>query len=48
MLRFLQESGSAGEEFRQVTLAASFAEGVGLSGRAWRRNDLVFVSDIAR
>ncbi|WP_278247126.1 methyl-accepting chemotaxis protein [Klenkia soli] len=46
LLRFAQESGSAGEEFRQVTLAASFAEGVGLSGRAWRKRDLVFVSDI--
>ena len=29
-----------------VTLAASFAEGVGLSGRAWRSRDLVFVKDI--
>jgi putative methionine-R-sulfoxide reductase with GAF domain len=47
VLRFSVESGSAGEEFRQVTLAASFAEGVGLSGRAWRKRDLVFVSDLA-
>ncbi|MGY1741066.1 MULTISPECIES: methyl-accepting chemotaxis protein [unclassified Blastococcus] len=47
VLRFSVESGSAGEEFRQVTLAASFAEGVGLSGRAWRRRDLVFVRDLA-
>ncbi|MGY1844080.1 methyl-accepting chemotaxis protein [Modestobacter sp. SYSU DS0875] len=46
VLRFQQESGSAGEEFRTVTLAASFAEGVGLSGRAWRARDLYFVSDI--
>ncbi|WP_432277358.1 methyl-accepting chemotaxis protein [Klenkia sesuvii] len=46
VLRFVQESGSAGEEFRRVTLAASFAEGVGLSGRAWRQRDLVFVRDI--
>ncbi|MGY1840458.1 MULTISPECIES: methyl-accepting chemotaxis protein [unclassified Modestobacter] len=46
VLRFQQESGSAGEEFRKVTLAASFAEGVGLSGRAWRARDLFFVSDI--
>ncbi|MCZ2858444.1 methyl-accepting chemotaxis protein [Blastococcus sp. VKM Ac-2987] len=46
VLRFQQESGSAGEEFRRVTLAASFAEGVGLSGRAWRARDLYFVSDI--
>jgi hypothetical protein len=46
VLRFQQESGSAGEEFRRVTLGASFAEGVGLSGRAWRSRDLVFVRDI--
>ncbi|MGY1724670.1 methyl-accepting chemotaxis protein [Blastococcus sp. SYSU DS0533] len=47
VLRFAVESGSAGEEFRQVTLTASFAEGVGLSGRAWRKRDLVFVPDLA-
>ena len=47
VLRFQQESGSAGQEFREVTLAASFAEGVGLSGRAWRARDLVFVRDLA-
>ncbi|WP_254781990.1 methyl-accepting chemotaxis protein [Modestobacter sp. DSM 44400] len=46
VLRFVQESGSAGEEFRKVTLAASFAEGVGLSGRTWRSRDLYFVRDI--
>jgi GAF domain-containing protein len=46
VLRFQQESGSAGEEFRRVTLAASFAEGVGLSGRTWRSRDLYFVRDI--
>ncbi|MGQ7297761.1 methyl-accepting chemotaxis protein [Quadrisphaera sp. KR29] len=46
VLRFVQESGSAGEEFRRVTLAASFAEGVGLSGRAWRARDLVAVEDL--
>ncbi|NEK60420.1 GAF domain-containing protein [Geodermatophilus sabuli] len=47
VLRFSVESGSAGEEFRKVTLGASFAEGVGLSGRAWRARDLVFVRDLA-
>src|SRR6185312_10565709 len=46
VLRFAVESGSAGEEFRKVTLAATFAEGVGLSGRAWRDRDLVFVRNI--
>jgi hypothetical protein len=47
LLRFSVESGSAGEEFRRVALAASFAEGVGLPGRAWRDRDLVFVRDLA-
>ncbi|MFD0523906.1 methyl-accepting chemotaxis protein [Paractinoplanes durhamensis] len=46
VLKFKVESGSAGEEFRKVTLAATFAEGVGLSGRAWRAKDLVFVRNI--
>nr|WP_269205137.1 methyl-accepting chemotaxis protein [Motilibacter aurantiacus] len=48
VLRFDVESGTAGEEFRRVTLAASFAEGVGLSGRAWKARDLVFVHDLAQ
>jgi putative methionine-R-sulfoxide reductase with GAF domain len=46
VLSYVTESGSAGEEFRKVALAATFAEGVGLSGRAWRAKDLVFVRDI--
>ena len=48
VLRFVTESGDAGQEFRKVTLAASFAEGVGLSGRAWKTRDLVFVHDLAQ
>ncbi len=47
LLHFRVESGSAGAEFREVTLAATFAEGVGLSGRAWRARDLVFVRDLS-
>ncbi|MEV4283161.1 methyl-accepting chemotaxis protein [Actinoplanes xinjiangensis] len=47
VLKFHLESGSAGDEFRRVTLAAEFAEGVGLSGRAWRAKDLIFVKDLA-
>ncbi|MBT0770614.1 GAF domain-containing protein [Kineosporia sp. J2-2] len=46
VLRFAKESGDVGPEFREVTLAASFAKGVGLSGRAWARNDFVFVEDL--
>ncbi len=45
-LRFAQESGSVNAEFRRVTTEASFQEGVGLSGRAWRSRDLQFVPDI--
>jgi methyl-accepting chemotaxis protein len=46
LLKFDRESGDAGAEFRRVTLQASFAEGVGLSGRAWARRDLFFTPDI--
>lgn len=46
-LRFSVESGDAGPEFRDVTLSASFREGVGLSGRAWKSRDLVFTRDLA-
>ena len=46
VLRFERESGDAGPEFRAVTLAATFAPGVGLSGRAWQRRDMVFVPDL--
>lgn len=47
VLRFAQESGDAGQEFRQVTRSASFAKGVGLSGRAWASRDFLFVEDLA-
>ncbi|WP_336026598.1 GAF domain-containing protein [Geodermatophilus sp. FMUSA9-8] len=46
VLAFGLESGTAGEEFRRVTSSATFAEGVGLAGRAWRARDLVFVEDL--
>ncbi|MBI9115984.1 GAF domain-containing protein [Sanguibacter suaedae] len=46
VLRFVQDSGTVNDEFQKVTLSASFAEGVGLSGRAWRARDLVFVPDL--
>jgi methyl-accepting chemotaxis protein len=46
-LKFAQESGSAGDEFRRITQEARFREGEGLSGRAWQRRDMVFVPDIA-
>ncbi|GLY33239.1 GAF domain-containing protein [Kineosporia sp. NBRC 101731] len=46
VLRFAKESGDVNSEFRDVTLSASFAQGIGLSGRAWARNDFVFVEDL--
>lgn len=46
LLKFVQESGDAGPEFRKVTLEASFAEGVGLSGRTWKQRELYFTQDI--
>jgi transcriptional regulator with GAF, ATPase, and Fis domain len=46
VLRFAIESGDAGPEFREVTRQASFAKGVGLSGRTWARGDLYFVEDL--
>ena len=48
VLRFAAETGAVTSEFRQVTLAAEFPEGVGLSGRAWRARDLVFVEDLGQ
>jgi len=47
VLRFAVESGSVNREFQQVTLESSFREGQGLSGRAWRSRELVFVADLA-
>ena len=45
-LRFAVESGSVTDEFRKVTLEASFAHGVGLSGRTWQSGELVFERDL--
>lgn len=47
-LRFESESGSVNADFRRVTVGAGFREGEGLSGRAWRHRDLVFVEDIGQ
>lgn len=46
VLRNALESGSAGEEFRSVTRQATFAEGIGVAGRAWKTRDLVFEVDL--
>jgi GAF domain-containing protein len=47
-LRFFAQSGTVNEEFQRVTQSTTFAEGVGLSGRAWRDRDLVFVDDLSK
>ena len=46
LLHFYSESGSVSEEFARVTATATFARGVGLSGRAWASGELVFVPDL--
>lgn len=46
VLRFAFDSGEVSEAFRHVTMTSSFAEGVGLNGRAWQLRDLYFVEDI--
>jgi methyl-accepting chemotaxis protein len=45
-LKFVQESGSVNDEFRQITRSARFREGEGLNGRAWHQRELVFTKDI--
>ncbi len=46
VLKFKVESGEVNEEFRRVTRQATFREGEGLSGLAWKNRDLLFTSDI--
>jgi GAF domain-containing protein len=48
LLRFAVESGDVSDAFRAVTRTATFERGVGLSGRAWRDLDLVFVPDLGQ
>lgn len=46
VLRFSLETGSVTPEFTKVTQEASFAEGVGLSGKTWQARKLMFVQDL--
>ncbi len=46
VLRFALQTGTVTPEFQQVTQNASFKEGVGLSGKAWQKKDLIFVKDL--
>ncbi|MBO3143460.1 GAF domain-containing protein [Dermatophilus congolensis] len=48
VLRFVIESGDAGEEFRQVTHNSTFAKGVGVAGRTWASNNLVYEPDLGQ
>ena len=45
-LVFSIDSGTVDPEFHRVTRSATFKEGEGLNGRAWRQQDLVFVADL--
>lgn len=45
-LVFMAESGIVTPEFAAVTASASFPKGVGLSGKAWERGELMFVQDL--
>lgn len=46
VLKFILDSGQVSEEFRNGSRTATFKEGVGLSGRAWKKRELFFVADI--
>ncbi len=45
-LVFSMESGRVDNEFQRLTRTASFREGEGLNGRAWRSRDLVVFADL--
>lgn len=45
-LRFAVESGEVNPEFAEITRRSSFRRGVGLSGRVWEQEDVLFVPDI--
>ena len=45
-LTFALETGQVTPEFSKVTREASFAKGVGLSGKTWAANQLMFVKDL--
>jgi methyl-accepting chemotaxis protein len=47
VLRFAQDSGTVGEEFRRQTREAQYREGEGLPGNAWKTRELVFVNDLS-
>ncbi|MFN9692040.1 MAG: GAF domain-containing protein [Vampirovibrionales bacterium] len=46
-LVFDKESGTVSPQFAQVTRSTTFTRGVGVSGRAWASDDVLFVADLA-
>jgi len=47
-LRFDVSDGEVDEEFDAVSARVSFSHGVGVAGRAWKKQDLVFVEDLGQ
>jgi methyl-accepting chemotaxis protein len=47
-LKFSKESGSVNLEFRRISEISTFAEGVGLNGRAWKNKDVFFVEELGK
>jgi diguanylate cyclase (GGDEF)-like protein len=47
LLSFVRQSGHVNSEFARITMTSRFAEGVGLSGRAWSTGKPFFVADLA-
>lgn len=47
VLKFKQDTGFVNDEFKRVSEVSSFAEGIGVNGRAWKNRDLLFVRDLS-
>lgn len=45
-LKFVVDSGTVNAEFAAITRSSTFRKGVGLSGRVWQAEDVVFTPDI--
>lgn len=48
LVRFGGDSGSIGEEFRRASMDATYQEGQGLSGVAWRNRDIFVAEDLGQ
>jgi methyl-accepting chemotaxis protein len=47
-VRFGGDSGSIGEDFRRASMEATYQEGQGLSGTAWRNRDIFVANDLTQ